>query len=145
MRSRVYKTVRCPSVCPSVSLSHQSNEAAACGGFAAERRTGKRYRSTAPGARQHQRRIPGRSTALSSNAGNVMPTAKLTKLNTDGLVSILLQFQRYTVFTAGVQFVSGWQHGRNYISTHWADWTWMDRRTKSPVFRRGKSGSPNLQ
>ena len=41
-----------PSVCPSVSLSHQSNAAAACGGFAAERRTRKRYRSTAPGARQ---------------------------------------------------------------------------------------------
>jgi len=29
-----------------------------------------------------------------------------------------------------VEFVSGWQHARNYISTHWADWTWMDRRTK---------------
>ena len=22
------------------------------------------------------------------------------------------------------------QHAWNYISTHWADWTWMDRRTK---------------
>jgi len=32
-----------PSVCPSVSLSHQSNAAAACGGFAAERRTRNRY------------------------------------------------------------------------------------------------------
>ena len=53
--SRVYKTVRCPSV----SLSHQSNAAAACGGFAAERRTRKRYQSTAPGARQQQRRSPG--------------------------------------------------------------------------------------
>ena len=29
-----------------------------------------------------------------------------------------------------MEFVSGWQHARNYISTHWADWTWMDRRTK---------------
>ena len=48
-----------PSVCPSVSLSHQSNAAAACGGFAAEHRTCKRYRSTAPGARQQQRRSPG--------------------------------------------------------------------------------------
>ena len=26
--------------------------------------------------------------------------------------------------------VSGWQHAQNYISTHWADWIWMDRRTK---------------
>ena len=34
------------------------------------------------------------------------------------------------VFTACVEFVSGWQHARNYITTHWADWTWMDRRTK---------------
>ena len=35
-------------------------------------------------------------------------------------------------FTACVEFVSGWQHARNYVSTHWADadWTWMDRRTK---------------
>ena len=36
-----------------------ANAAAACGGFAAERRTRKRYRSTAPGARQQQRRSPG--------------------------------------------------------------------------------------
>jgi len=47
------------SVCLSVSLSHQSNAAAACVGFAAERRTRKRYRSTAPGARQQQHRSPG--------------------------------------------------------------------------------------
>ena len=47
------------SICPSVSLSHQSNAAAACGEFAAERSTRKRYRSTAQGARQQQRRSPG--------------------------------------------------------------------------------------
>ena len=29
-----------------------------------------------------------------------------------------------------MEFVSGWQHAQNYISTHRADWTWMDRRTK---------------
>jgi len=41
--------------------------AAACGGFAAERRAGKRYRSTVAGAgTQQQRRL---STALSSKRG----------------------------------------------------------------------------
>ena len=49
------------------------------------------------------------------------------------------------MFTASVDFVSEWQHARNYISTHWADWTWMDRGTKSPVFRRGKSGNPKCR
>jgi len=74
-----------PSVCPTVSLSHQSKAAAACGGFAAERRTRKRYRSTAPGARQ-----PGAAARRSAaNAGSVMLTAELTRLNRDGLVSIL--------------------------------------------------------
>jgi len=46
------------------------------------------------------------------------------------------------VFPACVEFVSGREHAWNYISTHWVDWTWMDRRTKSPIFRRGKSGNP---
>ena len=39
MRSRVYVTIACPSVRPSVSLSHHSTAAAAYGGFAAERPT----------------------------------------------------------------------------------------------------------
>ena len=48
MRRRVCVTVGCPSVRPSVSLSHQSTAAAAaCGGFAAERRAGKTRQSTA--------------------------------------------------------------------------------------------------
>ena len=41
MRSKVYMTVGCPSVC----LSHRSTAAVACGGFAAGRPTGRRYRS----------------------------------------------------------------------------------------------------
>ena len=45
-----------PYVHLSVSLSYQSNAAAGCGGFAAECRTRKRYRTTAPGARQQQHR-----------------------------------------------------------------------------------------
>jgi len=65
-------------------VSHQSNAAAACGGFAAERHTRKRYRLTAPGARQQQRRSLGsQHGALAANAGNVMLTAELTRLNTD--------------------------------------------------------------
>ena len=48
---------------PCIHLSHHSTTAVACGGFAAERHAGGRYRSTdaAPGA--HQQR--SRSTALS--------------------------------------------------------------------------------
>jgi len=38
------------SVRPFVRLSHHSTTAAACGGFAAERRAGMRYRSTAAAA-----------------------------------------------------------------------------------------------
>ena len=66
MRSRVYDTIVRPSVRPSVCLSHHSTTAAACGGFAAERRAGGIYRSTATGAHRQRRRSTGRSTALSS-------------------------------------------------------------------------------
>ena len=45
MRSRVYVTVGCTSVC----LSHLSTAAAAVGGFAAEHPAGRRYRSIAAG------------------------------------------------------------------------------------------------
>jgi len=48
----------------SVCLSHHSTAAAACGGFAAERRAGRRYRLTAAGVWRLAAR--GRSTALSS-------------------------------------------------------------------------------
>jgi len=50
MRSSVYETVERPSVC----LSHRSTAAAACGGFAAERPAGRRYRPIASaGAQRH--------------------------------------------------------------------------------------------
>jgi len=62
---RVY--VRCPSVCPSVCLSHHLTAAAACGGFAAERRAGRKYRSTTAGSNAAAARR--RSTALSSQCG----------------------------------------------------------------------------
>ena len=83
-----------PSVCPSVTLSHQSNAAAASGWFAAERRTRNRYRSTAPAAAAPQ---PGSAARRSAaNEGNVMLTAELTRLNPE-LVLLstlgLLQFQ----------------------------------------------------
>jgi len=44
------------SVRPSVCLSHLLTVAAACGGFAAGRSAGTRYRSTAAGAQQQRRR-----------------------------------------------------------------------------------------
>jgi len=43
------------SVRPSVSLSHHSTAIAAYSRFAAERRAGRRYRLTAPGAQQQRR------------------------------------------------------------------------------------------
>ena len=65
MRRRVcVLLVVCPSVRPSVCLSHHSTAAAVCGGFAAEHRAGRRYRSTTAGAGAQQQRR--RSTALSS-------------------------------------------------------------------------------
>jgi len=62
--ARVYET----TVRPSVGLSVQSCDHMACGGFAAERRVGGRYRSiaSAPGVHQQWRRSRGRSTPLSS-------------------------------------------------------------------------------
>jgi len=86
MRSRVYETVDRLSVCLSVCLSHRSTAAAACGGFAAERRAGKRYRSTVAGAgTQQQRRL---STALSSKRGQWHVDSRGTTLNTDWLYCI---------------------------------------------------------
>jgi len=74
---RIAYNMQRSGVRPFVCLSHHS--AAACGGFAAERRVGRRYRLTVAGAQQQRRR----STALSRNAGSTMLTAELTRLNTD--------------------------------------------------------------
>ena len=64
MQSRVYKTIRCPSVSQSVSLSHQSNEAAPCGRFAPYAQKDINRQRQAPGSSSAAAR--GRSTALSS-------------------------------------------------------------------------------
>ena len=50
MRCEVCVTVGCPSVRPSVCLSHLSTAATTAGGFAAERREGRRYPSLAADA-----------------------------------------------------------------------------------------------
>ena len=79
MQSRVYESVDRPSV----RLFHRSTAAAACGGFAAERRAGREYRSTAAGAgaqaAQQQRRS---STAFSSKCGQCHVDSRGTRLNT---------------------------------------------------------------
>jgi len=49
LRRRVHVMVRCPSVC----VSHLSTAATECGGFAAGRSAGRKYRSTAAAAQQH--------------------------------------------------------------------------------------------
>jgi len=72
MRSRVYDTVKCQYVYlsdPSVCLSHRSTAAVACGGFAAERPTGKRYRLIAGAGAQQQRRT-------AADAGSVALTTE---------------------------------------------------------------------
>ena len=125
MRSRVYKTVRCPSV----SLSHQSNAAAACGGFAAERRTRKRYRSTAPGSSSAAGGAARRSTA---NAGNVMLTAELTRLKVMAAYCLVYGVIHFTS-------LAGW------LPVHW-DELWAQRSVTSTgklYLYRGRSKMKN--
>ena len=73
---------------------------------------------------------PG-AAALSSKCGQCHVDSRI---NEDEhrlvLLSILGLLKFLAVFTARVNFVSGWQHAWSYISTHRVDWTWMDRRTK---------------
>jgi len=126
---------------PSVSLSHQSNAAAACGGFAAERHTRKRYRSTAPGARQQQRRSP----ALSSKCGQCHVDSQINEAEHRlGLVSILglLKFQQCSLLVWNL-CPDGNMHGIIYRHIGRTGIGWIDGQ-KSPVIRRGKSGNPSL-
>ena len=69
MRSKVYETVEClsaPPVCP----FYHSTAAAACGGFAAKRRTGRRYRSTTAAAGRPAVAAPQHWTAIRRSAVN---------------------------------------------------------------------------
>ena len=70
-RSRVYVTVACPSVCPSICPSHHSTAAAANDGFAAERRVGRRYRSTAAGVGRPAATAPQHEAAARRSAANM--------------------------------------------------------------------------
>ena len=74
---QVSVTVKRPSVGLSICLSHRSTSAAACGGFAAERPPGRRYRSIA-GAGAKQERY--RSTALGSKCGQCHADSRRTSL-----------------------------------------------------------------
>ena len=49
----------------------------------------------APGSNSDAAR--GHSMVLKANAGNVMLRDEFRRLNTDGLISILLQFQQYSL------------------------------------------------
>jgi len=73
-----------------------------------------------------------------------MLTAELTTLNTHLGYFLFRPIKILAVFTACVEFVPGWQHARNYIWTHWADWTWMDRRTKISRISSWKIWQPYL-
>ena len=130
MRSRVYKTVRCPSVRQSVCPISRTQQRRAAGLLlSAVRAKDIDRQRRAPGSSSAAAR--GRSTALSSKCGQCHADRRI---NEDehrlGLVSILGLLKFLAVFTVCVNFVSGWQHAWSYISTHRVDWTWMDRRTK---------------
>ena len=134
MRSRVYKTVRCPSVRLSVSQSvpsvkrTQQRRAAGLLLSAVRAKDIDRQRR-APGSSSAAAR--GRSTALSSKFGDQCYVDSRVDEAEHRWVSFYFRpIKILAVFTACVECVSGWQHARNYISTHWADWTWMDQRTK---------------
>ena len=91
MQSCVYVTVGCPSVRPSVCLT----PATAAGGFAAERRAGRRYRSIAAGAMLQAPALKCKNAA--ANAGIVM-------LRIDGGDSIQTHIVVccYVIFTGAV-------------------------------------------
>ena len=82
MQNMVYETDERSPFCPYV----RSIAASACGGFAAERPTGQRYRSVSSAGAQQQRR---HSTALSSKFGQCHADSRCTKLNTDLCLSKL--------------------------------------------------------
>ena len=69
---KVYVTVRCPSVCPSVCLSQLSTAAAACGGFASVGPADRIYSVSTDcctaGAQQHDTAAAGHTTARRSAA-----------------------------------------------------------------------------
>ena len=90
-----------PSACPSICLSHHSTTAMVCGGFAAERRAGRKYRSSAAATgRPAAVGVAARRSA--ANASSVTLAAVflislvswLRRLNTDLL---LLVHRRETV------------------------------------------------
>jgi len=83
----------------SVCLSH-SPAAATCGGFAAERRAGRRYRSTAAAAGRPAAAALRRSTALSGEREQCHVVSRRRKLKTDSLLlePVALQLTRSLLF-----------------------------------------------
>jgi len=97
------------SVRPSVRPSYQSTAAAVCGGFAAERRAGRRYRSKAvdsghPAATTPQHGAAARRSA--ANADSALLTAELTRLNTDFFRLNYLVFPRCLIKQGNTKIAS---------------------------------------
>ena len=82
-------TIPCPPCSCLVCMSHHSTADAACGGFAAERRAGRRYRSTAAAATAPQHGAA--STELSSKCEQCHVNSPCRKLNTN-----LVNFASFT-------------------------------------------------
>ena len=145
MRNRVYKTVRCPSVCPSVSLSHQSNVQRRAAGLllSAVRAKDIDRQRRAPGSSSAGAR--GRSTVLSSKCGQCHVDSRINEAEHRlGLLAILglLKFWQCSLLVWNL-YPDGNMHGIIYRHIRRTGLGWIDGQ-KSPVFRRGKSGNPTL-
>ena len=97
-----------------------------------------------------QRRAPGsssaaarcRSTALSSKRGQCHVGSRVDEAEHRlGLLSILLLFQQYSLLVRNLCPDCN-MHGIIYRHVGWTGLGWIDGQ-KSPVFLRGKSGSPS--
>ena len=120
----------------SVALSQRANDTLACGGFVAERRTRKRYRSTAPGAGSSSAAARGRSTALSSKCRQCHVDSRINDAEHRlGLLSILglLKIQQCSLLVWNL-CPDGNIHGIIYRHIGRTGLEWIDGQ-KSPVFR----------
>ena len=144
MRSRVYKTVRCPSVRQSVCPISRTQQSRAAGLLLSAVRAKYIDRQRrAPGSSSAAAR--GRSTALSSKCGQCHVDSRINEAEHRlGLLSILglLKFQQCSLLVWNL-CPDGNVHGIIYRHIGWTGLAWIDEH-KSPVFHCGKSGNPIL-
>ena len=142
MWSRVYKTIRCPSVRQSVCPTSRTQQRRAAGLLlSAVRAKDIDRQHRAPGSNSAAAR--GRSTALSSKCGQCHVDSRINDAEHKlVLLSILglLKFQQCSLLLWNLCSDSN-RHGIIYRHIGRTGLGWIDGQ-KSPVFRRGKSGNP---